>query len=31
MMWALLGFVVGLLVGHFGTMFYIARRWPWGM
>jgi hypothetical protein len=31
MWWALLGLVVGVLIGHLGTMLYIARRWPWGM
>jgi hypothetical protein len=28
--WLLLGLVVGVLIGHLGTMLYIARRWPWG-
>jgi hypothetical protein len=28
--WLLLGLVVGVLIGHLGTMAYIARRWPWG-
>jgi hypothetical protein len=31
MWWALLGLVVGVVIGHFGTVLYIARRWPWGM
>jgi hypothetical protein len=30
MWWALLGLVVGVVIGHLGTMTYIARRWPWG-
>jgi hypothetical protein len=30
MWWLILGLVVGVLLGHFGTMAYIARRWPWG-
>ena len=30
MWWLLLGLVVGVVIGHLGTMLYIARRWPWG-
>jgi hypothetical protein len=22
---------LGVVIGHLGTMLYIARRWPWGM
>jgi hypothetical protein len=31
MWWALLGLVVGVLIGHLATMLYVVRRWPWGM